>query len=273
MVPDMGGQVNLAGTVRLDVGLDELLPQATDVIGIVSKGVLVAGVHVCESVAVGLHSELEGLEAVVLGEVGHEGAEGVGLRCRVSEYVLQRWHPRANRGCQADGPRRSHGRITASAGADTSTKTGLGLLRRWLRRQFPRRGTGCQIGGGVASDLGSGHVSAVTNSPRGKYGDDGVTDPKLPETHSIFRKLNHPGPWKMNTGQEVAALAFAFAKRGKGSRRKTRRTHWEEAEEGDAMRTNSKARVAVEGGGWRKLEVEESNCTHECPPGPTRNEV
>lgn len=60
----MGRKVHLAGAIGLDVGLDQLLPQATEVIGVIEE--TVSRLKVGEPVAIGLHGELEGLEAVVL---------------------------------------------------------------------------------------------------------------------------------------------------------------------------------------------------------------
>lgn len=94
-------KVNLARAIRLNVGLDELLPQAADVIAIVEEVVL--RLRIGEPVAVGLHGELESLETVVLGEVGHKGTQGVGLGGRVCEDLLQVGQAKTERGGQADG--------------------------------------------------------------------------------------------------------------------------------------------------------------------------
>lgn len=61
------------------------------------------GLRICESVAVGLHGEFESLEAMILGEVGHESTQGVWLGCRVCEDLLQVWQAEAKGGGQADG--------------------------------------------------------------------------------------------------------------------------------------------------------------------------
>lgn len=94
-------EIDFARAIRLNVGLNELLPQGTDVIAIIEK--IGLRLRVGQSVAVCLHGELEGLETVVLGEVGHEGTQGVGLRGRVCENLLQIGQAKTERRGQADG--------------------------------------------------------------------------------------------------------------------------------------------------------------------------
>lgn len=112
VITHMCWKIDFARAVRLNVGLHQFLPQAADVITIVLEALL--GLAVCKSVALGFHGEFEGLEAMVLREIGHEGTQSVGLRSRISEDLVQRGHTRPRRRGQADRSGGRHGLISAS---------------------------------------------------------------------------------------------------------------------------------------------------------------
>lgn len=64
---------------------------------------IVLGLRVSESVAVGLHCEFQGFQAMVLGEIGHEGTQSVRLGRRVCEDLMQVGHARSKGRGQTDG--------------------------------------------------------------------------------------------------------------------------------------------------------------------------
>lgn len=78
MISHVGGDVDFSGSTGDDVNLHELLPEgANAVVAVHTAG---SGLYnefiVKGGVALGVEGELQGLHAVVLGEIGHESAEG-----------------------------------------------------------------------------------------------------------------------------------------------------------------------------------------------------
>lgn len=90
-VADMCREVDLAGAARQYVSMHQLLPERTHVlVSIAGPGRLLAqDVGVGKPVTVSVHGELKRLEAVVLRQERHEGAQRVRRGCCVGQDVSQ----------------------------------------------------------------------------------------------------------------------------------------------------------------------------------------
>lgn len=96
IVTNGGGQVDLTGSARSDVGRQQTLPEHAQVLdprGVDDDGrawQLTSEFLVGFSVSACFHGELEVLQAVILREIGHEGTERIGRRGSVSQHLVQR---------------------------------------------------------------------------------------------------------------------------------------------------------------------------------------
>lgn len=94
VIPDLAGDVDLPWRSGQDVSSQQSLPEHTQMLAAGAVGddrrfiQLAAQGIVRFPVPLGLQGEFQGLQTVILREIGHEGAEGVGGRCSVGQHLI-----------------------------------------------------------------------------------------------------------------------------------------------------------------------------------------
>lgn len=97
IIPDVAGHVNFPWGSRNDIRRQKPLPKHAEMLTFGPIGSdrqlvhLVAEGEIGVTVALGFQGEFQGFQAVVLREIGHEGAESVRRGCRVGQHLVEGW--------------------------------------------------------------------------------------------------------------------------------------------------------------------------------------
>lgn len=94
VIADLAGDVDLSWRSGQNVGGQQSLPEHTQMLAAGAVGddgrfiQLAAQGIVCFPVPLGLQREFQGLQTVVLREIGHKGTKGVWGRCSVGQHLI-----------------------------------------------------------------------------------------------------------------------------------------------------------------------------------------